>query len=111
MPVISKVWIEDDCITCDACSDILPEVFDVTDDSSFIIAAVREDGNFDRNLSHSPIKSELRAEYSDIIEEAADACPVEIIKFEYESAGTEEVTVEEAPANHYFNMGRRRDAR
>ena len=58
MPVISKVWIEDDCITCDACSDILPEVFDVTDDSSFIIAAVREDGNFDRNLAHSPIKSE-----------------------------------------------------
>lgn len=98
MPLISTVWIEEDCITCDACQDILPEVFSVTDDTSFIIADVREDGNFDQNTGHSPIKAELRAEYSDIIEEAAEACPVEIIKYEYESAGAEDAPAEAAPA-------------
>ena len=34
MPTVAKVWIEEDCITCDACQDILPEVFEVTDDTS-----------------------------------------------------------------------------
>ena len=43
---IAKVWIEEDCITCDACSNICPEVFDFTDYSSFILAAVRTDGAF-----------------------------------------------------------------
>ncbi len=85
MPTSTKVWIEEDCITCDACEDILPEVFSITDDSSFIKAEVREDGKFDRNTGFSMIKPEFRAEYSDIIEEAAEACPVEIIKFEYEA--------------------------
>ncbi len=84
MPTVAKVWIEEDCITCDACQDILPEVFEVTDDTSKIKAEVREDGSFDRNISHSAIKAEFRVEYSELIEEAADACPVEIIKFEYD---------------------------
>ena len=97
MPTIAKVWIEEDCITCDACQDILPEVFTVTDDTSFISAEVREDGNFDQNTGRSAIKKEFRAEYSDIIEEAADACPVEIIKFEYETAEAGEEPAE-APA-------------
>ena len=94
MPTVAKVWIEEDCITCDACQDILPEVFEVTDDTSFIKAEVREDGSFDRNIGFSAIKTEFRSEYSELIEEAADACPVEIIKFEYEAgaeAATEEV--------------------
>ena len=69
MPTIAKVWIEEDCITCDACQDILPEVFTVTDDTSFISAHIREDGNFDQNTGRSAIKKEFRAEYSDIIEE------------------------------------------
>ena len=49
MTIVAKVWIEEDCIACDACADILPEVFDITDESSFIIADVREDGAFNRN--------------------------------------------------------------
>lgn len=97
MPTVAKVWIEEDCITCDACQDILPEVFEVTDDTSHIKADVREDGGFDRNTGLSAIKAEFRAEYSELIEEAADACPVEIIKFEYE-AGAVEVVAEVAPA-------------
>ena len=97
MPTVAKVWIEEDCITCDACQDILPEVFEVTDDTSFIKAEVREDGSFDRNTGFSAIKNEFRSEFSELIEEAADACPVEIIKFEYE-AGAEAATEEVAPA-------------
>lgn len=97
MPTIAKVWIEEDCITCDACQDILPEVFEVTDDTSQIKADVREDGSFDRNTGLSAIKNEFRSEYSELIEEAADACPVEIIKFEYEGGAAEEAAEEVAP--------------
>ena len=75
----------------------MPEVFEVTDDTSFIKAEVREDGSFDRNTGFSAIKSEFRSEFSDLIEEAADACPVEIIKFEYEGGVAEEEPQEAAP--------------
>ena len=97
MPTVAKVWIEEDCITCDACEDILPEVFEVTDDTSQIKPEVREDGSFDRNIGFSSIKAEFRIEYSELIEEAADACPVEIIKFEYEGTVAEEVKEEITP--------------
>ena len=97
MPTIAKVWIEEDCITCDACEDILPEVFAVVDDSSLIKSDVREDGVFDRNTGFSAIKAEFRTEYSELIEEAADACPVEIIKFEYEGGAVEAEAQEAAP--------------
>ncbi|MEL0312304.1 MAG: flavodoxin domain-containing protein, partial [Candidatus Poseidoniales archaeon] len=85
------------CITCDACQDICPEVFEVTDDSSFILAAVRTDGNFDRNVGGSPLVGTLGAELGDIIIEAAEACPVEVIKYELVSDGAEEAVVEAAP--------------
>jgi ferredoxin len=49
MTVVAKVWIDEDCITCDACQDICPEVFEVNDETSQILAAVRLDGGFDRN--------------------------------------------------------------
>ena len=97
MPTIAKVWIEEDCITCDACEDILPEVFAVIDDSSQIKSDVREDGVLDRNTGFSAIKPEFRTEYSELIEEAADACPVEIIKFEYEGGAVEAEAQEAAP--------------
>ena len=98
MPTIAKVWIEEDCITCGACEDILPEVFAVIDDSSLIKSDVREDGVLDRNTGFSAIKAEFRIEYSELIEEAADACPVEIIKFEYEGGAVEVEPQEAAPA-------------
>ena len=97
MASVAKVWIDEDCITCDACQDICPEVFEVTDDSSFILAAVRTDGNFDRNVAGSPLVGSLGAELGDIIIEAAEACPVEVIKYELVSDGAEEATVEAAP--------------
>ena len=98
MAVVAKVWIDEDCITCDACQDICPEVFEVTVDSSMILAAVRTDGVFDRNVSGSPLVGGLGAELGDIIIEAAEACPVEVIKYELVSDGAVEEVVEAAPA-------------
>lgn len=59
---ISKVWIEPGCIVCNACENIYPEVFEVTADTCII----RPD---------YPKNDGLK------IQEAAEACPVEVIKF------------------------------
>ena len=94
MTVVAKVWIEEDCITCDACQDIAPEVFEVTDETSMILAAVRTDGTLDRNTGKAPLVGDIGAEYGELILEASDACPVEIIKFELVTDGAEVVEVE-----------------
>ncbi|MGB1985762.1 MAG: flavodoxin domain-containing protein [Candidatus Poseidoniaceae archaeon] len=98
MTVVAKVWIDEDCITCDACQDIAPEVFEVTDETSQILAAVRVDGGFDRNEGKSPLSGDFGTSYADIILEAAEACPVEVIKFELVADGAETEAVAEAPA-------------
>ena len=59
---IKKVWIEDDCIACGMCESVCPEVFKIED-----IAVVIEGVNY--------------ADHSDGIIEAADSCPVEVIKY------------------------------
>ena len=59
---IKKVWIEDGCTSCGLCEDICPEVFVIED-----IAEVKEGVNFE--------------DYEDQIKDAADSCPVEVIKF------------------------------
>ncbi len=59
---VSKVWIEPGCIVCNACEAIIPEVFEVTSDTCLI----RPD---------APLNEGLK------ILEAAEACPVEVIKF------------------------------
>jgi ferredoxin len=59
---IKKVWIEEGCTACGLCEDICPEVFKVED-----IATVIEGVNF--------------ADFEENIKEAADSCPVEIIKY------------------------------
>lgn len=59
---VTKVWIEPGCIVCNACEDIYKEVFEVKADTCIIrVGAPLDDG--------------LR------IQEAAEACPVEVIKF------------------------------
>ena len=94
MTVVAKVWIEEDCITCDACQDILPEVFEVSDDTSKILAAVRTDGAFDRNTGKAPLAGDFGTQYGELILEASDACPVEIIKYELATDGQEVVEIE-----------------
>lgn len=59
---VSKVWIEPGCIVCDACEGIYPEVFEVTDSTCLIRPG-------------APLTDGLK------IQEAAEACPVEVIKF------------------------------
>ena len=59
---VSKVWIEPGCIVCDACEAIAPQVFEVTDTTCVIRPG-------------APLDDGLR------IQEAAEACPVEVIKF------------------------------
>lgn len=59
---ISKVWIEPGCIVCNACEDIYPEVFEVTADTCLIRPG-------------APLDDGLK------VQEAAEACPVEVIKF------------------------------
>ena len=61
--IVSKVWIEPGCIVCDACETIIPEVFEVQDAT----CVIRPD---------APLTDGLR------IVEAAEACPVEVIKFD-----------------------------
>ncbi len=59
---ISKVWIEPGCIVCNACEDIYKDVFEVLADTCII-------------RPNAPLDDGLR------IQEAAEACPVEVIKF------------------------------
>lgn len=97
MTVIAKVWIEPDCITCNACEDICPEVFSVGDDTSMIVAESRQDGKLDMNEGKTPLIVAIGTELGELIVEAAEACPVEVIKFE-EAGGTAPAAEEVAPA-------------
>lgn len=59
---VSKVWIEEGCIVCNACEDVYPEVFDVQAEGCIVRPG-------------APLDDGLK------IIEAVDSCPVEIIKF------------------------------
>lgn len=65
MKCIKKVTIEPGCITCGACEFIAPEVFQVTD-----ISRVKQD-------------VDLMGQ-ADAIQQAAQACPVNVILVEEE---------------------------
>ena len=93
---IFSVYIEEGCITCDACEEAAPEVFEVTDDTCFIKSDVRLDGGFDRNDSKSALKKEVINTLSDDIFDAADGCPVDGI-IVVESQAVEEKEEDEVP--------------
>lgn len=59
---IKKVWMEEGCSACGLCSDICPEVFELQDVAKVIEGA------------------DLSA-HEDKIKEAAESCPVEVIKY------------------------------
>lgn len=60
---IKKVWIEEGCISCGMCEEMCPKVFEMPDE-----ARVKEGVDFEVNKED--------------IKEAAEACPLEIIKYE-----------------------------
>jgi ferredoxin len=66
--VIKKVWIEAGCISCKLCQDIAPQVFLVEDDRDCIVRA-----------DAAPLFGPQRED----IEQAANDCPVEVIKLEH----------------------------
>ena len=59
-----KVRIEDTCTACGLCVDTCPEVFEMGDDIAQVIA------------------DEVPAKYEDVVQQAADECPVEAIVVE-----------------------------
>jgi cytochrome b6-f complex iron-sulfur subunit len=66
--LVTKVWIEEGCIVCDACENACPEVFEVLDETCIIRPAAMN-AEFTKPLTESII-------------EAAEECPVDVIKFE-----------------------------
>lgn len=87
--VVTKVWIEPGCIVCDACENAAPTVFHVTDDTC-VIRPEALSPDFTKPLSQD-------------IKDAAEECPVDVIKFETASqevsdAEAAEASSESAPA-------------
>jgi ferredoxin len=64
---ITRVWIEEGCISCKLCQDMAPDVFLVDDDQ---VCVVRADAGA------------YFASQADDIREAARDCPVEVIKLD-----------------------------
>jgi ferredoxin len=60
---MKKVYIEPGCISCGTCESICPKVFKVTN-----VANVIEGADIQKN--------------KDLIKEAAEVCPVNVIKYE-----------------------------
>jgi len=67
---IRKVWIEDACISCNLCEDLVPEVFEVPAGE-----ACRPRKGHRKLLTGDP-------ELDERIQEAADSCPVEVIQLD-----------------------------
>ena len=59
---IKKVWIDEGCTACGLCADICPEVFKVEDEATVIERITYDD-------------------YELKIREAAENCPVGVIKY------------------------------
>ena len=59
---ITKVWVEEGCTSCGLCEGVAPDVFEI-DEVSEVIAGI------------SP------SLYDADIREAAEDCPIEVIKF------------------------------
>lgn len=80
---ITKVWIEEGCIVCNACEAECPDVFHVTADSCHIKADARIDGQEDENRSSkSVLQNGLQSSLETSIIAAAVACPVNVIQYE-----------------------------
>ena len=61
---ITKVWIEEGCISCGNSEDNCPEVFKVKDEGAVVLEGINYSGLEEK------------------IKQAAEACPVEVIKYD-----------------------------
>ena len=59
-----KVSITEDCVACEQCVDVCPDVFQMGDEIAEVIV------------------DEISEEYMDEVEEAADVCPTDAIVIE-----------------------------
>lgn len=66
--VITKVWIEEGCIVCDACETTAPDVFEVLEETCIVRPAA--------------LDAEFTKPRSESIVDAAEECPTDVIKFE-----------------------------
>ena len=67
---IRRVWIEEGCISCNLCEDLVPQVFEVPLGEFCVVKA-----DADRHLTGD-------ANFDAKVQEAADSCPVEVIRIE-----------------------------
>ncbi|MCB9880160.1 MAG: ferredoxin [Planctomycetes bacterium] len=68
---ISKVWIDDGCISCSLCQDLAPDVFLVEDGEDCVV------------------RPDAQAHFTNLEEDihlAAADCPVDVIRVEHEEA-------------------------
>lgn len=94
---ITKVWIEDGCIVCNACEAECPDVFHVLADTCVIRGESRQDGAEDTNHAKAPLKVEVGTNLEAAIKAAAAGCPVTVIKYEAVASAAPE-KAEAAPA-------------
>lgn len=79
MTTVSRIWIDQGCICCQACVATLPEVFAFPEDTAVVLGDVRCDGVTSRNLDERSPLNAVGLEYADLIREAAAGCPIGII--------------------------------
>ncbi len=81
---VGRVWIEEGCIQCGWCSDLLPDVFRVTKDHRCeIIGEARCDGATDDNRStHAALRVRVFGPEATFFEFVAAGCPAAVIKIE-----------------------------
>ena len=69
--MIRRVWIEEGCISCNLCEDLVPEVFEVPPGDT-----CQPKKKYQKVLGTEEMDERVR--------EAAESCPVEVIQVEDE---------------------------
>ena len=81
---VTKVWIDPGCIVCDACETTAPDVFEVLEETCIVRPAA---------LSIEFTKPRTQA-----IKDAAEECPVDVIKFDVVALEVSEAEAAAVPA-------------